>query len=200
MNDYPKIYRWVTIRDKLLDPEEIDPNSIINVIEWSNHFSGVNRLPNDVGLPLERCVIGSYQAAYLEEYLEITDDESRKSYLEEGIASVLIHIIASYEMTGRESIKLLPRAKCWNDIRISLRFKDIQNIIQCIFGSILKYQRWMLYNHMKRTKRWDEKEFRRSFMWIVDYCMQFSKKCDCDLARGFSLAISKIQDSEINRH
>lgn len=214
--EIPVIYKW---REKSERPDEhdvINPNNIIECAEWCRHFA-TNRLSNDVGLPLERMVVGSYQVGYLFDQIKMPDGEAKTHYLEENIASVLIHLIASFEMTDREFFKLVPAVLMytWSEQMIiasgghccvetylegKSKLEVAEKILYHISENLFKYQRWMLYHHMDRKKRWDEKEFCRCLWSIVDLCLTLCYICECDLVMGFALAMEKLQDSEIKRH
>lgn len=206
----PVVYKWGAFKRREIPDEPIDTDSIIDVIEWCNQFSGINRLSNDVSIPLERCVISAYQIGYLFDYVKIKDEKVRREYFEEGIASVLIHLIASYEMMGRNTCRLVEgiQTNSWNRLQTIVR-KNVElnkeknifdNQIIILSENMFKYQRWVVYNHMKRTKRWNEEEFEKCFTYSIDGCMLLAQKFDCDLSNGFALAMSKIQDGEIKRH
>lgn len=205
------VYKWGAVNRREVPDEEIDTDNIVSVLEWCNHFSGANRISNDVALPLERCVVASYQVGYLFDYVKCKDGAVQRQYFEEGIASILIHLIASYEMTGRESIKTFPEVYkgTWDQFCKDSRIKttnfgtkedDFNFFLVNISENLFKYQRWMLYNHMERTKRWNEQEFNKVFQGVLEYCCALAHYMRCDLKEGFALAMSKIQDGEIKRH
>ena len=192
---------------------KIDTNNIIECADWIKRFSGNHRLPNDVNHPLERAVIGAYQIGYLFDYLKVTDKGARRSYYEEGIASILLHTIASYEMMDREYIGIdfdkgfeLAGYK-WNTVCKQIYCADwlkynqlFDDIYHKLAEGMFKYQRWILYNHMHRTKRWNEKEFTRSILMITKSCLRLCNLEQCDLGNGFALCMEKLQDQEIKRH
>lgn len=217
INDSQKVYQW----GEDLYREEINTDSVPQTIDWIAKFCGNYRLPNDVGLPLERCVVGSYQIGYLFDYFEKDpslrkwednaelsnkeeerESEAFKSYWEEGIASVLIHIIASYQMTDRDSYLLFSKTykefTSWN--RMVEGYEVRQPCLYFLSQATFKYQRWMLYNHMKRTKRWNENEFNSCYIDVITNCLGMCLFTRSKLSRGFALAMSKLQDGEIKRH
>lgn len=198
-----EIYRWKT-------KEEIDPNNIIEVIEWANHFSGVNRQSNDVSRALERCVIGAYQCGYLPDcnerlaYVQGQTKDALLTFIEDTLASVLIHSIAAYEMTGREAVKLnMLSCRTWEetqDIYKPLAIRDFWYYYQLLSEHMFKYQRWMLYLHMDRTKRWNEEEFKVSLEGLIEKTFLLSCVMGINLTEGFRQSILKLQDGEIRRH
>jgi hypothetical protein len=198
MDQIPVVYEW---GNKLPpEAEKIDTNSVSQVVSWCRAFSGNERLPQDVALPLERCVVGCYQIGYLFNNLKCKDIEKRREYMSEGIASVIVHICASYEMMGRLTLAQL-NYKTFNDIMIeSPPCKDPRPILLNLSESAFKYQRWLLYNHMKRTKRWNEEEFKQDYFGIWDSCMSLANHEGADMGMGFAMCMSKIQDAEIRRH
>lgn len=202
--DRPKVYCW---KEHQVDQNLIDTDNIIEIAQWAKSFSGVHRLDNDVSRALERCVVGSYQAGYLLDNFKIQDLNQRKQYLTENISSILLHLIASFEMIDREYYKILEPYYKWN--LLCTGFEIIKdkgneivgiNPIETLFEYILKYQRWMLYYHMKRTKRWNEDEFKNTLRIITFCCCKICQEHDLDLALGFALTLSKLQDQEIKRH
>jgi hypothetical protein len=203
----PKVYRWN--QDLLRNEDDlIDTDNIVEVSNWCREFSGNHRLPTDVGLPLERAVVGSYQIGYVYDYLRMKDQESKefKSYMEEGIASILIHFIASYEMMARDFDSLLKIGEF--DLKWSSYPKyfsmwlsqDCKKTLSRIAENAFKYQRWVLYSHMHRTKRWDECAFETSLRNMTIECLNLIFMYNLDLSMGFALAMEKIQDGEIRRH
>jgi hypothetical protein len=206
-SDTPIIYAWR--EDSFIDwSQEINCNNIIETVDWINKFSGNHRLPNDVGLPLERCVIGAYQIGYLFDYLKMPEGNAKNSYFEEGIASVILHTIAACEMMGKEFINItgIPKmTNSWNELvrmRSSVNNSGDreQRYLSNISEHMFKFERWMLYNHMGRTKRWDDNTFNESVKGIIFYCCSLAYCYECDLAEGFALCMSKLQDQEIKRH
>lgn len=196
----PIVYRWGTT------DEPIDCDSMIEIADWAKNFSGINRLPKDVRFPLERCCIGAYQVGYLYDYQVLTDKDAKQSYYEEGIASILLHTIAAYEMTEREFINFRSHFKDfdykWSKLsdRNVYKIEDTDVAIMMISEGMFKFMRWMVYHHMHRTKRWNEEEFKDSLGTIMSGCFYLVKHYSLNLARGFALCMSKIQDAEINRH
>lgn len=184
----------------------IDCDSVIWVADWAKRFA-TNRLDNDVDNCVHRCVIGTYQLGYLYDYLKIEDKDARQSYFEEGIASALLHFIASYEMTGRNFDKIL-ETKNWSTIMLKIStvplieydVSDTENAINFIAESVYKYQRWMLYWDMGRKKRWDEKELMDSLFFITYRLMIVAYNEHCNIARGFQCCMQKLLDQEIKNH
>jgi hypothetical protein len=218
MHNFPIVYAWredeiSAIQHRADWSIQIDCDSINNVIEWAEKFSGNHRLANDVSLPLERCVIAAYQIGYLFDYVEAIENNADKfftgeglaRFMSEGLASVLLHTIASYEMTGRWSQKLqiLFNGKpTWSKLCDNIKHMtgSPKNNLLELSESMFKYQRWLLYNHMGRTKRWDEAEFNRQYIRIIMSCCRLANNFQVSLEKGFALTMSKIQDGEIKRH
>jgi len=205
MNYELKVHQWRDTDGSIDYEKEINCDSIIEIADWANKFSGLNHLPNDVSFPLERCVIAAYQVGYLFDYLKIKEKESRKSYFEEGIASILLHAIAAYEMTGREYIKI---DDSFDKSNFSWKILIGEIVLSCklqtsllnLSENVFKFQRWILYHHMKRKKRWDEEKFRKSILGITHHSLSIAKLERCNLSKAFQLCMSKIQDGEIKRH
>ena len=180
------------------EDELIDCDSVIWVADWARRFT-TNRLDNDVSNCVHRCVIGTYQLGYLYNYLKIEDKDARQSYFEEGIASALLHFIASYEMTGRNYDPFL--GETWSRIMEGfLKESDTKELIKDLSVYVYKYQRWMLYWDMGRRKRWDEKELTRNLFSISLLLLSIAKNEHCNLARGFQYCMQKLLDQEIKRH
>jgi len=205
----PIVYAWredeiSNIQHRADWTQEIDCDSIAQVCEWAEKFSGNHRLPNDVSQPLERCAIGIYQMGYVFDYFSMdTNSQEFKKYMSEGLASVLLHIIASYEMTNRCTIQIGPIAqyKKWSVLCKDLwKGATTEQYLLKLFKSLCKYQRWILYNHMGRTKRWTEGEFKCMFIDIIFTCCQLAERYNISLEEGFAYTMSKIQDGEIKRH
>lgn len=210
MHNFPIVYAWredeiSAIQHRADWSTQINCDSINDVIEWAEKFSGNHRLANDVSLPLERCVIAAYQIGYLFDYLKMTRNDAFYKYMSEGLASILLHTIASYEMTGRWSQKLqmlFNRKPTWSKLCDDIKHMtgSPKNNLLDLSESMFKYQRWLLYNHMGRTKRWDEAEFNRQYIGIVMSCCRLANNFQVSLEEGFALTMSKIQDGEIKRH
>ena len=173
----------------------IDCDSVIWVADWARRFT-TNRLDNDVDNCVHRCVVATYQLSYLYDYLKIEDKDARLSYFEEGIASALLHFIASYEMTGREAANILD-IDFWSQYRSGL---SALTFLEMLAVRVYKYQRWMLYWDMERRKRWNEKELNENFGLIVDCLLGIAYNEHCNLARGFQYCMQKLLDQEIKRH
>jgi len=185
---------------------KINCNSITNVIEWAEKFSGNHRLLSDVGIPLERCVIAAYQIGYLFDYVEMKKDDAFYKFMSEGLASILLHTIASYEMTGRgtQNIKIICSHGKWSELcrilNCSNHAYEYNEILLKLSEAMFKYQRWILYEHMGRTKRWNEQEFVGQYTDIMFCCCRLANKFNVSLEEGFAYTMSKIQDGEIKRH
>jgi hypothetical protein len=210
MNNLPEVYAWredeiSRIQHRADWTHQIDCDSINDVVEWAEKFSGNHRLSNDVGLPLERCVIAAYQIGYLFDYIEMKEDDAFYKFMSEGLASVLLHTIASYEMTGRWSQKLqiiFGGKPTWSILCgsiVHLNENSTKNLLD-LSESMFKYQRWLLYNHMGRIKRWNEIEFMQQYINIILSCCGLANNFHISLKEGFALTMSKIQDGEIKRH
>lgn len=208
----PTVYAWredeiSNLQCKADWTRKINCDSIADVCEWAEKFSGNHRLPNDVGMPLERCAIGIYQIGYLFDYLNMDRKSSEfRAYMSEGLASILLHIIASYEMTNRctVQIQLISSHKTWTELCKILNCCTVgytsNEYLLRLFEAICKYQRWILYNHMGRTKRWNEQEFKGVYIDIIFLCCQLAEKWHISLEEGFAHTMEKIQDGEIKRH
>lgn len=203
----PQVYKW---NIDLMRSEEdvIDCNSMIEVADWAKNYC-TNRLPNDVGLALERAVIGTYQIAYIPDYFNMKSESAKNVYMAEALSSTLFHCIGSYEMLGKEFIALDHIYKQslykWKTL-CNVRFFNMQSHCtdEVLVGKIalqaLKYLRYHLYLHMGRKKRFNDADFETTFRELVRLCVIFSKMNNIDLSYGFELTMSKLQDSEIKRH
>lgn len=210
MVQIPEVYAWredeiSSIQHRADWSKQINCDSINDIVEWAEKFSGNHRLANDVNLPLERCVIAAYQIGYLFDYIKMKRNNSFYKYMSEGLASILLHTIASYEMTGRWTQKLqiiFNGQKTWSGLCNSLICRNTLSSTNLTFlsESMFKYQRWILYNHMGRTKRWDESEFTQQYGNIILSCVRLADNFSISLEEGFALTMSKIQDGEIKRH
>jgi NTP pyrophosphatase (non-canonical NTP hydrolase) len=133
-------------------------------------------------------------------------DDVFYKYMAEGLASILLHTIASYEMMGRgtHNIELIYNHKKWSELCRTFRYSKLiythSEILLKLSEAMFKYQRWILYNHMGRIKRWDEQEFRMQYVDIIFCCCRLANKFNVSLEEGFAYTMSKIQDGEIKRH
>jgi hypothetical protein len=211
MKQLPEVYAWREdeisgLHHRADWNNQINCDSMASVMEWAEKFSGNHRLTNDVGLPLERCVIAAYQIGYLFDYVEMKRDDAFYKYMTEGLASILLHTIASYEMMGRGTIniKIVCSYNKWSEfckiLKCSNHAYTYKEILLELSEAMFKYQRWILYNHMGRIKRWNEQEFVVQYVDIIFCCCRLANKFNISLEEGFAYTMSKIQDGEIKRH
>jgi hypothetical protein len=207
----PKPCTWVQQWGEGQD-EIVDCDSVIGVADWARRFT-INRLDNDVSNCVERCVVGTYQIGYLYDHICMEEKReyqkiAKKKYIAEGVASVLLHFIASYEMTGREFIKIY-NVHNWDYRWSSLLNMELEGMelksssyshLSIVASHVYKYQRWILYHHMNRAKRWNEDQFQEALRELVFRMCLIARKEGCDLASGFQECMQKLLDLEIKRH
>lgn len=125
---------------------------------------------------------------------------ARRSYFSEALGSCMIHTIAAFQMCGREPVPLLLKISNpvdWINGAYVISFEDN---IKILSEAMFKFQRWVLYDYIGRKKRWDEKEFEKSFENVIINIFRIFFEEQCEPSNGLAICMHKLQDHEIKHH
>ena len=197
--EIPVISQWA---DGQYPSEIIDPNDFWMLCDWCYRY-GANPEDGDTRDLLYRWNIGVYQLHYVGKMLRqnfVAEEEWAES-----IASILIHMISSWEMAGINVAGLCKTHKenfCEAYVSSGDVSLDRVTAYHNVLESIPTCTRQLLYKAQHRKVRYNEGELKKEIPFLV-----FSIKKLHELGQGsytfgeaLALALDKLQAREFRNH
>ncbi len=186
----PVIYQW---SDGQCDREVIDTNSFWMFCDWCQRY-GNNPDAGDTRDLLYRWNIGIYQLTYINKMIKqtyIAEEEWAES-----MASVLIHMVASWEMAG-----INVADECSGNWHLEL-FNSREKLYAQLLEYIPAITRQLLYKAQHRHRRYNEEELKQYIpLMVATVAGLFRLGChNYTLGEGLAFAIDKLQAKEFKTH
>lgn len=168
----------------------VDCNNLFEINDWCLRYSK-NSPDGDTSTALNRYCIGLYQLGGVVDMLRGSRDAREWS---ESICSALIHITGALMMRDVDC-----------DIyenEFSKKPTDANALFYRGLGLSTKVMRQMYYADQERVHRFSKEELKKQGRKLIKnlYKLNYQGSEYLSLADGFSLAIAKIQNIELNSH